>query len=156
MDALLLPSTSFPGFSPDVRPSSWLPSEAGPSARLQEVTLHTCRWLYSHARPGSKLGQVKRSRRNFEAGQAVKRSVEASLETVKGSPGARWAWLMPNSQGSRSNFQCGQGVKHENLMGQDLDPGRGWEYRRLRSVTPLYNGLFQMNYEDTALWRKID
>ena len=61
----------------------------------------------------------------FEAGQAVKQSVEASFEAVKASPGARWAWLMPNRQGSRPNFQCGQGVKHENLMGQDLDPDRG-------------------------------
>ena len=44
---------------------------------------------------------------------------------------------MLNSQGSRPTFQCGQGVKYENLMGQDLDPGRGWEYRPLCSVTPL-------------------
>ena len=66
-----------------------------------------------------------RSRRNFEAGQAVKQSVEASLEMVKASPGVRWAWLMPNSQRSRPNFQCGPGVKHKNSMGEDLDPGHG-------------------------------
>ena len=27
------------------------------------------------------------------------------------------------AQGSRPDFWCGQGVKHEILMGQDLDPG---------------------------------
>ena len=56
---------------------------------------------------------------------------------VKVSPGDRWAWLMLNSQGSRPDFRCGQGVKHENLLGQDLDRGRGWKYRRLCSVPPL-------------------
>ena len=40
------------------------------------------------------------------------------------------AWLMLNSQGSRPDFRCGQGVKDEILMGQDLDPGCGWKYRR--------------------------
>ena len=101
--------------------------------KLKGVTLY--RRLYSRDQ-----SEVKRSRPNFEAGQAIKQAVEASLyglETVKASPGARWAWLMLNSQGSRPNFQCGQGVKHENLMSQDLDPGRGWEYRPLGSVTPL-------------------
>ena len=44
---------------------------------------------------------------------------------------------MLDSQGSRADFRCGQGVKHENLLGQDLDRGRGWEYRRLCSVPPL-------------------
>ena len=44
---------------------------------------------------------------------------------------------MLNSQGSRPDFRCGQGVKHENLLGQDLDRGRGWKYRRLCSVPPL-------------------
>ena len=44
---------------------------------------------------------------------------------------------MLDSQGSRPDFQCGQGVKHENLLGQDLDRGRGWKYRRLCSVPPL-------------------
>ena len=44
---------------------------------------------------------------------------------------------MLDSQGSRPDFRCGQGVKHGNLLGQDLDPGRGWKYRRLCSVTPL-------------------
>ena len=70
-------------------------------------------------------GVKVRSSGQDEILKLVKRSVETSLEMVKASPGARWAWLMPNSQGSRPNFQCGQGVKHENLMGQDLDPGRG-------------------------------
>ena len=41
---------------------------------------------------------------------------------------------MLDSQGSRPDFRCGQGVKHENLLGRDLDPGRGW---RLCSVPPL-------------------
>ena len=81
--------------------------------------------------------EVKRSRRNFEAGQAVKLGIGGSLRTVKVSPGDRWAWLMLNSQGSRPDFRCGQGVKHENLLGQDLDRGRGWKYRRLCSVPPL-------------------
>ena len=81
--------------------------------------------------------EVKRSRRNFEAGQAVKLGVGGSLRTVKVSPGDRWAWLMLDSQGSRPDFRCGQGVKHEKLLGQDLDPGRGWKYRRLCSVPPL-------------------
>ena len=44
---------------------------------------------------------------------------------------------MLDSQGSRPDFRCGQGVKHGNLLGQDLDPGRGWKYRRSCSVTPL-------------------
>ena len=44
---------------------------------------------------------------------------------------------MLDSQGSRPDFRCGQGVKHENLLGQDLDRGRGWKYRRLCSVPPL-------------------
>ena len=93
------------------------------------------RRLYSHPRPGQ--SEVKRSRRNFEAGQAVKLGIGGSLSTVKVSPSDRWAWLMLDSQGSRPDFRCGQGVKHGNLLGQDLDPGRGWKYRRLRSVTPL-------------------
>ena len=83
--------------------------------------------------------EVKRSRRNFGAGQAVKLGIGGSLRTVKVSPGDRWAWLMLDSQGSRPDFQCGQGVKHGNLLGQDLDPGRGWKYRRLCSVPPLVN-----------------
>ena len=81
--------------------------------------------------------EVKRSRRIFGAGQTVKVGFEGSLETVKGSPGDCWAWLMLDSQGSRPDFRCGQGVKHKNLMGQDLDRGRGWKYRRLCSVFPL-------------------
>ena len=81
--------------------------------------------------------EVKRSRRNLEAGQAVKLGIGGSLRTVKVSPGDRWAWLMLDSQGSRPDFRCGQRVKHENLLGQDLDRGRGWEYSRLCSVPPL-------------------
>ena len=101
-----------------------------------------------HTRGGHRIGdctptrdrgqsEVKRSRRNFEAGQAVKLGIGGSLSTVKVSPSDRWAWLMLDSQGSRPEFRCGQGVKHGNLLGQDLDPGRGWKYRRLCSVTPL-------------------
>ena len=71
--------------------------------------------------------EVKRSRRNFEAGQAVKLGIGGSLRTVKLSPGDRWAWLMLDSQGSRPDFRCSQGVKHENL----------YRYRRLCSVPPL-------------------
>ena len=81
--------------------------------------------------------EVKRSKWNFEAGQVVKVGTGGSLDTVKGSPGDRWAWLMLDSQGSRPDFWCGQGVKHENSMGQDLDRGRGWKYRQLCSITPL-------------------
>ena len=68
--------------------------------------------------------EIKWSRWNFEAGQAVKVGIRGSLETVEGSPGDRWAWLLLNSQGSRPDFWCGQGVKHKNLMGQDLDRDR--------------------------------
>ena len=81
--------------------------------------------------------EVKWSKRNFEAGQGVKQTAQTSLETVKASPGAQWVWLTLNSQGSRLNFWCSQGVKHEKLMGQDLDPGGGWECRPLCSVNPL-------------------
>ena len=80
--------------------------------------------------------EVKWSRQNFETGQAVKIGIGGSLRTVKVSPGDRWAWLMLNSQGSRPDFWCGQGIKHEKLMDQDLEPGRGWKYRRLCSVPP--------------------
>ena len=69
--------------------------------------------------------EVKWSRRNFGADQVVKVGFGGSLETVKGSPGNRWAWLKLDSQGSRPDFQCSQGVKHKNLMGQDLDRSRG-------------------------------
>ena len=55
--------------------------------------------------------EVKRSRRNFEVGQAVKLGIRGSLSTVKVSPGDRWAWLMLDSQGSRPDFWCGQGWK---------------------------------------------
>ena len=80
--------------------------------------------------------EVKQSRRNFEAGQTVKLGIGGSLRVVKVSPGNQWAWLMLNSQGTRPDFWCGQGVKHENLMGQDLDPNRRWKYRRLCSWCP--------------------
>ena len=80
--------------------------------------------------------EVKRSRRNFEASEAVKLGIGGSLETVKVSPGDQWAWLMLDSQGSMPDFWCGQGVKHKNLTGQNLDPGRGWKHRHLYSVPP--------------------
>ena len=81
--------------------------------------------------------EVKWSRRNFEAGQAVKLGIGGSLRTVKVSPGNRWAWLMLDSQGSRPDFPRGQGVKHENLVDQYLDRGRRWKYRHICSVPPL-------------------
>ena len=84
---------------------------------------------------------------------AVKLGIGGSLRTVKVSPGDRWVWLMIDSQGSRPDIQCGQGVKHEKLMGQDLDPGRGWKYRCLCSVPPfplsIQNGL-----ETGLLWHQ--
>ena len=49
---------------------------------FKEGTLH--RRLYSRGQ-----SEVKRSRRNFEAGQAVKVGIGGSLDTVKGSPGDR-------------------------------------------------------------------
>ena len=64
------------------------------------------RRLYSYSRPGSKWGQV------------VKLGIGGSTRTVKISPGDQWAWLMLNNWGSRPDFQCGQGVKNENLMDQ--------------------------------------
>ena len=72
---------------------------------IKGVTLH--RHLYFHPRPGSKWGQ-------------------AAL-------GGRWAWLMLDSQRSRLDFWSGQGIELKNLMGQDLDPDRGWKYRCLCS-----------------------
>ena len=36
--------------------------------------------------------EVKRSRRNFEAGQVVKLGIGVSLRTVKISPDDRWVW----------------------------------------------------------------
>ena len=84
--------------------------------------------------------EVKQSRRNFEAGQAVKLGIRGSLRTVKISPSDRWVWLMLDSQGSKPDFRWVKGSKHENLMGQDLDPGHGWKYRRLCSV-PCYSYL---------------
>ena len=80
---------------------------------------------------GGVQNEVMRSRRNIEAGQAVKLEIGGSLRTVKVPPGDRWAWLMLDSQGSRPDFWCSQGVKHENLLGQDLDCGRGWKYSSL-------------------------
>ena len=40
-------------------------------------------------------------------------------------------------KGQGQIFGGGQGVKHENLLGQDLDRSRGWKYRCLCSVPPL-------------------
>ena len=81
-------------------------------------------------------GVKVRSNGQGEILKLVKQGIGGSLRTVKVSPGDRWAWIMLNTQGSRPDFQCGQGVKHENLMGHDLDPGRGWKYKRLCSVPP--------------------
>ena len=53
--------------------------------------------------------EVKQSRRNFEAGQAVKLGTGGSLRMVKVSPGNRWAWLMLDSQGSRPDFGAVKG-----------------------------------------------
>ena len=39
----------------------------------------------------------------------VKQGIEGSLETVKAIPGARWAWLMLDSQGSRLDFGAVKG-----------------------------------------------
>ena len=108
---------------------------------LKKILRCTRRWhCIGDCTPTHDWGQseVKRSRPNLEPGQVVKQTVKANLEMVKTSPSAQWAWLMlTHSQGSRPNFQCGQGVNHENLTGQGLDPGCGWEYRPLCSVTPL-------------------
>ena len=69
--------------------------------------------LYSHRDQGQ--SEVNQSWQNFRAGQAVKVEIGNSLETVKGSPGDQWVWLMLDNQGSWPDFQCGQGVKHENF-----------------------------------------
>ena len=37
----------------------------------------------------------------------------------------------------KADFQCGQGVKHENLMGQDLNRSHGWKYIGDYVVSPL-------------------
>ena len=97
--------------------------------------------------------EVKRSRRSFEAGQAVKLGIGGSFRTVKVSPGDRWAWLMLDSQGSRPDFWCGQGVKHQNLLGQDLDCGRGWKYRRLCNVPPSSHGEPSFLIYKLEVWR---
>ena len=75
--------------------------------------------------------EVKRSRRNFEAGQAVKLGIGGSfISTVKVSPGDRWAWLMLDSQGSiKARFSVQSRGQAWNLLGQDLDPSSGWKYR---------------------------
>ena len=44
------------------------------------------------------------------------------------------------------------GVKHENLMGQDLDPSRRWMYRCLCSVPPPDDIIF-LAYEDDIIKR---
>ena len=80
--------------------------------------------------------EVKRSRWNFESGQAVKVGIRGSVDVVKGSPGNGWAWLMLDSQGSRPDFWCSQGVKHKNLIGQDLDRGRGCQSTGDYAVSP--------------------
>ena len=55
----------------------------------------------------SVTGVKVRSRWNFEAGQAVKQGYEGSLEMVKVSPGAQWAWLMLDSMSRvKARFFC--------------------------------------------------
>ena len=54
---------------------------------------------------------------------------------------------------SRLDFRCGQGVKHENLLGQDLDRGRGWKYRRLCSVPPWPVSVFVL--EISAFYKNL-
>ena len=44
---------------------------------------------------------------------------------------------MESVKRSRYFFGNGQAVKAEILVGQDLDPGRGCEYKHLCSVPPL-------------------
>ena len=63
------------------------------------------------------------------------------VDEGEGHPSDRW--LAAIAEGTMAmytdnilGFRCGQGVKHENLMGQDLDPGRRWKYWRLCSVPP--------------------
>ena len=64
--------------------------------------------------------EVKQSRQKFEAGQVVKVAIRDSLEMVNlGSPGDQWVCIFAGW--SRPQFQYGQGVKQENLMGQHLD-----------------------------------
>ena len=56
---------------------------------------------------------------------------------------------MQDSQGSRLDFWNGQGVKLKNLMGQDLDSGRGWKYRCPEGFSPphfLSNNLCTILY----------
>ena len=53
--------------------------------------------------------EVKWSRRNFGAGQTIKVGFGGSIEMVKGSTGDWWAWLIPDSQGSRPDFWCVKG-----------------------------------------------
>ena len=80
---------------------------------------------------------VKWSRRNFRAGpssQAKNRGQLRNGQDHRSMGVVSTGW-------SRAGFSCGQGVKHEKLLGQDFDPGRGWEYSRLCSVTPLTRGL---------------
>ena len=64
----------------------------------------------------------------------------------------RWAWLMLDSQGSKPNIWCSQGVKHENLLGQDLDRGRGWKYRHLCSVPLLTKGRSLVHEGNYMYW----
>ena len=61
---------------------------------------------------------------------------------VSSSLSAQWAWWLVVGQGSRPDFRCSQGVKHENLVGQDLDPGCKRDYRRLCNCPPCWNDRF--------------
>ena len=78
-------------------------------------------------------GEVKRSRWNLNL---VKLRIWGWFGAVKVSLSAQWAWWLVVGQGSRPDFRCSQGVKHENLVGQDLDPGRKRDYRHLCNCPP--------------------
>ena len=110
--------------------SAWLISKPQSQNSLQGGKHYTGDCTPTHDRGQS---EVKRSRWNFEAGQAVKLGIRGSLSTVKVSPGNRWAWLMFDSQGSRPDFRRGPGVKYKNLLGQDRDPP--WVYYRTAAMT---------------------
>ena len=64
--------------------------------------------------------EVKRSRRNSEAGHLTSGQARNRGQLKNGQSLSRRSmgvWLMLDSQGSRPDFWCSQGVKHENLLG---------------------------------------
>ena len=81
---------------------------------IQGGTLH--RQLYSHPRPGTKWGQtVKAELWSWSSGQGRNWG-----KLRNGQRLSRWLMGVANAQGSTPDFWRSQGVKHENLMGQDL------------------------------------